>query len=345
MKLRRLGMTGLEVSELCLGAMNFGMADWGVNEADSLSVIGAYFETGGNFIDTADAYSGGISEEICGKAVTDRRDRVVIATKGFFPIVRSFADAPAHANAYGATRRHLTHALEGSLKRLGTDYIDLYQVHCWDAKTPIHETLSALDGFVKSGKVRYTGLSNYTAWQIVEARQLCIRFNWEPFVTAQMQYSLVCRDIETGVVPACQRYGIGLLPWSPLGGGVLTGKYAKTAAPAKDARYGSASQPNDAWRARFVNDRNLAIAEEVQRLAAAHQTTATAVAIAWLLQRPGVSSVIIGPKRIAQLHDNLAACDLHLSADDLKRLDDASSPTLAYPEWFIASMPRNKVEG
>lgn len=342
MKLNRLGHTGIHVSELCLGAMNFGMAEWGVDEKTSLEVLAAYFDAGGNFIDTADVYSKGVSEEICAKAMKGRRDRTILATKGHFPVVKKFGEPPEHENATGSSRRHLTAALHDSLRRLGTDYIDLYQVHCWDWHTPIEETLSTLNDFVRSGKVRYVGLSNFDAWQIAESRQLCIRYNWEPFVTAQMQYSLVCRDIETGVVPVCQRYGIGILPWSPLGGGVLTGKYASTGTGPKGSRFGDQPDEPNSWRRQFVNERNLRIVEAVRKVAEAHRTTPAAAAIGWVLTRPAVSSVIIGPKTVEQLRGNLAACDVRLTDADLTLLDEASLPPPTYPHQFIRKTARNK---
>ncbi len=341
MKLRKLGATGVLVSDLCLGTMNFGMAEWGVDEKASLGVIDAYVDAGGNFLDTADVYSAGISERICAKALKGRRDKIILATKGHFPVVETFGDPPDHANAVGSSRRHLTLALEASLRRLETDYIDLYQVHCWDDHTPIHETLSTLDGFVKSGKVRYVGLSNFDAWHIAEARQLCIRHDWEPLITAQMQYSLACRDIERGVQKVCQRYGIGILPWSPLGGGVLTGKYKSTGSAGADTRFGAIADPNNDWRKAFLNERNLQIASTVKTIADELGTNPSAVALAWLLRRPMVSSIIIGPKTVAQLNENLAACDLVLSAEQMKRLSDVSKPHLPYPEKFIARNARN----
>lgn len=339
---RKLGQSGLVVSELCLGTMNFGMADWGIDASASTAVIDAFIERGGNFIDTADVYSAGESERICGSALKGKRDRVVLATKGHFPVVPVFGDPPAHANAHGSTRRHLTAALEDSLRRLQTDYIDLYQVHCWDAHTPIEETLSALDGFVKSGKVRYVGLSNFDAWQIVEARQLCIRHGWEPFITAQMQYSLACRDIERSIVEVCERYQIGLLPWSPLGGGMLTGKYPRDGRGPSNARFESVDEDNE-WRKAFVNDRNFDIAEALVEMAQRFETTPTALAIAWILKRPMISSVIIGPKSIEQLNDNLAACDLDVSDEDWQSLSRLSRPRLGYPEKFIMHNARNSL--
>lgn len=341
MQLRKLGSTGLYVSEFCLGAMNFGMPDWGVDENVSHGVIRAYLDAGGNFIDTADVYGKGRSEEICGRAIKSRRDQIILATKGHFPVVERFGDPPDHENALGSSRRHLTQALHDSLRRLGTDYIDLYQVHCWDSQTPLQETLSTLDDFVRSGKVRYVGLSNYDAWQIVEARQLCIRHHWEPFVTAQMQYSLVCRDIEYAVVPVCERYRIGILPWSPLGGGVLAGKYRQDGTGPKHSRFGDKPDEANSWRKQFINSRNLGIVEVAKGIATRRETNPTAVALAWLLARPMVSSVIIGPKSVEQLNENLAAGGLHLSTEEAHSLDEASAPPPTYPHQFIARTRRN----
>jgi len=342
MKQRRMGNTGLYVSELCLGTMNFGMPDWGIEKEESIEVIDAYLERGGNFLDTADVYAGGISEEICGKALKGRRDDAILATKGHLPVTRRFGDPPRHTNALGSSRRHLTLAVEASLKRLRTDYIDLYQVHCWDAHTPIEETLSTLDMLIKSGKIRYAGLSNFTAWQIAESRQLCIRHGWEPFVTAQMQYSLACRDIESDVVPVCQRYGIGILPWSPLAGGVLTGKYNNDLTGPEGARYGQQADPDNDWRSRFVNERCVAIGEAVKSVAAECEAPPASVALAWLLRQPGVTSVIIGPKSVDQWKENLAACSLTLSDVQVNKLNEASPPPRTYPEWFIAATQRNQ---
>jgi len=340
---RKLGNTGLFVSDLCLGTMNFGMPDWGIDKAASVEVIHAYLGRGGNFIDTADVYGGGESERICASALRGRRDGVILATKGHFPVVRVFGEPPAHFNAAGSSRRHLTQALNDSLARLETDYVDLYQVHCWDRHTPIEETLSALDDFVRSGKVRYIGLSNFDAWHIAEARQLCIRHGWEPFVTAQMQYSLVCRDVERAVTTVCQRYGIGLLPWSPLGGGILTGKYPRDGGGPAGSRF-AAFEPDNEWRKAFVNDRNFEIADAVGKIARQLGAHPTAIALAWLLRRPNVSSIIIGPKSIPQLEDNLAACDVELSPEHMETLDRVSRPHWGYPEKFILRNQRNMFE-
>jgi aryl-alcohol dehydrogenase-like predicted oxidoreductase len=342
MQLRKLGNTGIYVSELCLGAMNFGMLDWGIDEPASRDIINAYLDAGGNFIDTADVYSKGVSEEICARTIKGKRERIILATKGHFPVVQRFGEPPEHGNAVGSSRRHLTEALHASLKRLQTDYIDLYQVHCWDNNTPIEETLSTLDQFVKQGKVRYIGLSNYDSWHIAEARQLCMRFGWEPFVTAQMQYSLVARDIESGVVPVCQKYNIGILPWSPLGGGVLTGKYQRDFTGPRGSRFGEKHDPSNPWRKRFINEHNLDIADAVANVAKTRNSSSTTVAISWVLTRPMISSVIIGPKSIAQLRDNLAACSLKLSPEESHNLEEISAPSPVYPSQFIAANKRNQ---
>ncbi len=341
MGLRPLGSSGVAVSELCLGAMNFGNTRIGVDERTSRAVMDAYFEAGGNFVDTADAYSGGVSEEIVGRALAGRRDRVLVATKGYFPVTEAFGDPPAHPNALGSSRRHLMEAVEGSLRRLNTDYLDLYQVHCWDVKTPMEETLATMDGLVRQGKVRYWGVSNWTAWQIAEASATCHWRLQEPFVTAQMQYSLIVRDIEQDVIPACRRHGVGILPWSPLGQGVLTGKYLGGQRPA-GARMGGepANAAAATWRERFMNDRAQGIARLAADIGARTGSTATAVSLAWLLRQPAVSSVIMGPKTVAQLHENLAAAQLSLSSEDVALLDEASAPPPRYPEWFIAGSPR-----
>lgn len=340
MKLRALGRSGVRVSELCLGAMNFGNVRFGCDEAQSRRVIDAYVERGGNFIDTADAYSGGISEEIVGRALAGRRDAIVVATKGFYPVTEGFGEPPAHANALGSSRRHLVEAVHASLRRLGTDHVDLYQVHCWDARTPVEETLSTLDSLVTQGKIRYWGLSNWSAWQVAEGATLCAWKGWEPAVTAQMQYSLACRDIEQDVVPACERHGIGILPWSPLGQGVLTGKYLKSAESGARLAGPAPNAATAAWRERFLNARSEAIARGVAEAAHELGTTPTALSLGWLLERPSVSSVIIGPKTVEQLEANLAGCDVRLTPEIRQRLDALSAPPPRYPEWFIAGSPR-----
>lgn len=337
MKHRNLGMTGLQVSELCLGAMNFGQPDFGTDAEHSLAVIDRYLEAGGNFIDTADTYGGGASETILGQALHGKRDKIILASKGFFPVVQSFGQPPAHVNAQGATRRHLTQAIEDSLTRLKTDYLDLYQVHLWDVATPIEETLCALDDLVRQGKTRYVGLSNYSAWQIAEARQLCKQHGWEPLVTAQMQYSLICRHIEHDVIEVTRRYGMGILAWSPLGMGVLTGKYTRGTNRLDGARFHTEaeSESDIAWRAQFFNDRAFDIVDGLREIAARVDTTPSALAIHWVMQRPGVSSVIIGPKNVEQLADNLLAASLGPTAEQIEQLDRLSDAPPTYPESMV----------
>ena len=341
MKHRPLGRSGILVSDLCLGAMNFGNARFGVDESTSRRVIDAFIERGGNFIDTADAYSGGISEEIVGRALEGRRDAVVLATKGFYPVTEAFGEPPQHVNAVGSSRRHLTEAVHASLRRLDTDYIDLYQVHCWDRRTPVEETLSTLDALVAQGKIRHWGISNWSAWHVAEGATLCAWKGWEPFVTAQMQYSLACRDIEQDVVPACERHGVGILPWSPLAQGALTGKYLGSAKPAHSRMSGEPGNASAAaWRERFLNPRTDAIVRAVSDVGKRHGLSPTAVSLAWLLRRPQVSSVIIGPKTPEQLHENLAGSDAVLPDDQVAILDEVSAMPPRYPEWFIAGSPR-----
>ena len=341
MKRRALGRSGVVVSELCLGAMTFGNVRFGVDEPASRRVIDGYIERGGNFIDTADAYSGGISEEIVGRALQGRRDAIVVATKGFYPVTAAFGEPPAHVNAMGSSRRHLVEAVHASLRRLDTDYIDLYQVHCWDARAPVEETLSTLDALVRQGKIRYWGISNWSAWHVAEGATLCAWKGWEPFVTAQMQYSLACRDIEQDVIPACARHGVGILPWSPLAQGALTGKYAAAAPPAGSRMSGEpANAAAAAWRERFLNPRTGDIVQAVTEVGKHLGLTPTAVSLAWLLRRREVSSVIIGPKTPAQLADNLAGSDAHLPDDQAAILDAVSAVPARYPEWFIAGSPR-----
>src|SRR4051794_9983 len=267
-----MGNSGFKVSRACLGAMNFGTAGGPGGEDEARRIIDAFLDGGNNFIDTANVYTGGQSEQVVGRAIKAKRDFVVLATKARGP------QGPG-PNDSGLSRVHLTRALEASLRRLGTDYVDLYQCHAWDADTPIEETMATLDGFVKAGKVRYIGCSNFTGSQIVEAQWAAERIGGTPFVSLQPRYSLLARDIEADVLPTCQRQGLGTLVYSPLGGGVLTGKYNRGEAPAPDTRYGrGGSDPRrQQFMARVLNDRNLDIADAVGKVAAELGTTPTAV--------------------------------------------------------------------
>ena len=319
-----LGRSGLKVSRACLGAMNFGTGwGFGVDEAQASPIIDAYLEAGHNFIDTSGNYNNGQSEEILGHAVGGRRDTVVLATKGFMP------QGPG-PNDRGLSRVHLTRALDASLRRLRTDYVDLYQCHFPDPDTPIEETMATLDGFVRAGKVRYLGCSNFTASQIVEAQWAAQRIGATPFISLQPQYSLIARAIEAEILPVCARHGLGTLVWGPLGGGILTGRYHRSADPQPDTRVGRLLASGDPrarqWANDQLTDRNLDIASEIGKVAAELDTTPAAVALAWVRNRPGVTSVIIGPRTVEQLHQNLTAFELELPPELLSRLDEASGP-------------------
>jgi aryl-alcohol dehydrogenase-like predicted oxidoreductase len=307
-----LGRSGLHVSRPCLGAMMFGHSDRApTDEAESRRIIDAFLDTGANFIDTANVYVGGESEEVVGRAIKTRRDDVVLATKGWGPI----GEGP---NTTGLGRKYLTRALEASLRRLGTDYVDLYQCHRPDADTPVEETMATLHSFVQSGKVRYIGCSNWTGSQIVEAQWAAKENGGTPFVSLQPRYSLTSRQIEADTLPACQRHGLGTMIYSPLGGGVLTGKYHKGEAPPADSR----AARGGPWARMLEDERTLDTADAVGKIAAELGTTSTAVAIAWVLARRGVTSVIIGPRTFEQYEQNMEGFDLTLEPAVVKELSD-----------------------
>jgi aryl-alcohol dehydrogenase-like predicted oxidoreductase len=325
-----MGRSGLKVSRACLGTMNFGTGHQraACDEAEARRIIDVFLDAGHNFIDTADRYAGGQSEEVVGRAINSRRDEVVLATKGFMPQ----GEGP---NQRGSSRVHLARALEASLRRLGTDHVDLYQVHAWDDTTPIEETMATLDGFVRSGKVRYIGCSNFTAAQIVEAQWAADRAGTTPFISLQPQFSLVARSIEAEILPACQRHGLGTLVYSPLGGGVLTGRYRRDAEPDGDSRMGrllaSDIPAAPRWAREMLRDRNLTIADEVAKVAAGIGTTSAAVALAWVQQRPGVTSVITGPRTVEQLQGSLEGFALDLPAEAADHLEEISQVTTISP--------------
>ena len=325
-----LGRSGVKVSKACLGAMNFGTEGAPCGEDEARRIIDAFLDAGNNFIDTANVYTGGQSEEVVGRAIKDKRHKVVLATKARGPQGRGPNDS-------GLSRVHLTRALDASLRRLGTDYVDLYQCHSWDPDTPIEETMATLDGFVRSGKVRYIGCSNFTGSQIVEAQWAAERVGGTPFVSLQPRYSLLARDIEADVLPAAQRHGLGAIVYSPLGGGVLTGKYERGAEPPADTRLGrrraaagaTGATAAAATRPRQPNplsDRNLDIVDAVLKVAADLGASATAVSLAWVRGRRGVTSVIIGPRTLDQLNENLPGFDLELPAEAVHALNEASRP-------------------
>ncbi|MGH6955380.1 MAG: aldo/keto reductase [Caulobacteraceae bacterium] len=321
-----LGRSGLKVSRFCLGAMNFalgGAAPW-CDEGEARRIVDAFLDAGGNFIDTADVYGAGGSEEIVGRAVKGRREQVVIATKA------AGAVGPG-PNDRGLSRRHLVRALEGSLKRLGVDHVDLYQMHRWDPTTPIEETMQTLASFVRSGKVRYIGCSNFTGAQIVEAQWAAERVGGVPLVSLQPRYSLISREIEVEILPTAERHGLGAIVYGPLAGGVLSGKYRRGERPPAETRYGGSMGLRGegglaAQAAHSLSDRNLAIAEAVSEIAGELGAPASAVATAWCLSRRGVTSAIIGPRTVEQFEVYLAALSLNLPQAALKRLSDASRP-------------------
>ena len=318
MQTRVLGRSGMKVSALCLGTMTFGKE---ADESASRAIIDRYLAAGGNFIDTADVYNRGTSEEIIGRALGARRDRIVLATKGRLP-------TSDDVNDQGAGRRHLTRALDASLRRLGTDWIDLYQVHWPDPTVPLDETLSTLDSFVRSGKVRAVGLSNYLGQDLQKAIDLCDRYGWTPVSSHQPQYSLLFREIELDTLPLCQREHIAVLPWSPLGGGVLTGKYANVEAVPEGTRVAAASPK---LQANQLSEHNLTVARAVGEVAADIGRSSAQVALNWVLHRPGVTAPILGARSVAQLDDNLAAEGWQLEAAHVERLDRASRKALPYP--------------
>ncbi len=309
-----LGRSGLQVSRACLGAMMFAETKAALcNEQDSRRIIDHFIDAGGNFIDTADAYSWHESESIVGRAIASRRDQIVLATKGFFP------EGPG-PNRGGLGRKYLTTALEASLRSLGTDYIDLYQCHNTDPNTPIEETMATLHDFVQSGKVRYIGCSNWRASLIVEAQWAAAEAHSTPLISLQPQYSLVARQIEDDILPTCTRHGLGVMAYSPLGGGLLTGKYRSGQAPPADSRV----TRGGVWKRMLEDPDRVAIAEDVVALAVEVGVPATQLAIAWVSAQPGVTSVIIGPRTFEQYEQNMAGFEATLDDDVLARLNRLS---------------------
>ena len=324
-----LGRTGLFVSELCLGTMTFGGGDgiWGkigdLGQADAERLVGQAIDAGINFIDTADVYSGGLSEQITGQALKNLRiprENVVVATK-------VFGETGPGANARGLSRGHIADGVKASLKRLQLDHIDLYQVHGFDPATPVEETVRALDLLVRQGHVRYVGVSNWAAWQIAKAVGVAERLGLSRFESLQAYYTLAGRDLEREIVPMLRSEGIGLMVWSPLAGGLLSGKY-QGGAEAGSRRQAFDFPPVDRQRADKVID-------AMRPIAQARGVSVAQVALAWLLHQPQVTSVIVGAKRPDQLADNIASTKVSLGADDLKLLGEASALPAEYPGWML----------
>jgi aryl-alcohol dehydrogenase-like predicted oxidoreductase len=336
MKHRQLGKTGLKVSEICLGTMTFGSNFFGIAVLDQSAancLVSRSLEAGVNFFDTADMYSFGESEEMLGKAIKEsgvRRDYAIIATKVRSPMSQDAINGTGDFNNVGLSRHHIMAACEASLRRLGTDYIDLYQVHGWDKITPLEETMRALDDLVRQGKVRYLGCSNWSARHLAKSLAMCRERGWEPFVSQQTYYSLAARDMEHELIPLSHEEGVGVLPWSPLSGGFLTGKFRRDKTAPEGARRAAFDFPplDDSERAYDVVDALEAVAER-------KGATIAQVALAWVLAQPAISSVIIGAKTIEQLEDNLRAADVSLTQDEIAALSAVTQPRLQYPQWMI----------
>jgi aryl-alcohol dehydrogenase-like predicted oxidoreductase len=327
---RRLGKTGLMVSELCLGCMTFGRE---LDEEGSKEIVERFLGAGGNFIDTADVYAEGLSEEITGRAIKGVREDVVLATKVRFPM----GDGP---NDVGLSRKHVVAGCEASLRRLDTDHIDLYQVHMWDAATPLEETLSALTDLVRQGKVRYVGVSNFTGWQLMKALCSSELKGFERFVSLQPQYSLVERNIEREVLPVCREEGLGVIPWSPLGGGFLSGKYRRGEMPPQDSRIaGATDDMEEAW-ARRATERNWRTLDVIDEISEETGKSYAQISLNWLLRQGDVTAPIIGARRLDQLEDNLQATGWELSAEQVRRLSEASAIEDVYPYRMIREMQR-----
>ena len=335
----QLGASGLRVSALTLGTMTFGgrgnfAAVGDTDVAGATRQIDRCLDAGVNVIDTADVYSSGASEEIIGEVLAGngRRDRVVLATKARMPM----GDGP---NEAGLSRHHLIASCEASLRRLRTDHVDLYQVHEWDGMTPLEETLHALDTLVRAGKVRYIGCSNYAGWQLLKALGTSDRLHLQRFVSQQIYYSLQAREAEYELIPVALDQGLGILVWSPLAGGLLSGKYRRGQSAAQGAR-----QLTD-WNEPPVRDPEALydIVEALVTIGEPHGVSAAQVALAWLLGRPGVASVVVGARTEEQLADNLAAAELELTTEERERLDAVSAPPLLYPFWHQAKTAADRL--
>jgi len=336
MKHRTLGKSGLLVSELCFGAMTFGAKGYwetigGLDAAAAQRLVDLALDGGINFFDTADVYSYGQSEQILGQALKGKRQDIVLATK-----LRGRMSA--EINDVGLSRRHIMVSCEQSLKRLGTDYLDLYMVHSFDFVTPLEETLRALDDLVRQGKVRYLGCSNFAAWHLMKALAISDKQNLERFVSLQALYSLVSRDLENELVPLCLDQGLGITPWSPLGGGFLTGKYRRGQKAPADAR-------RTKERINFIaveEEKGYRIVDALEMAARNHHASIAQAALNYLLRKPGVSSVLIGATKPEQLADNLKTVEWELTAEEVKTLDELSAPARPYPHWMLDFTQRDR---
>lgn len=334
MKYSKLGNTGLVVSRLSFGAMTFGndpsiTAVYKVTQEDAQIMVDKALDAGINFFDTADGYSAGQSEVMLGKALAKRRQDVVIATKVGFRTGEPVTQA-------GLSRRHILFSCEQSLKRLNTDYIDLYIVHKEDPYTPLEETLETLDMLVCAGKVRYIGFSNWTVWKAAIAYQMQKERGWATFCNGQMYYSLLGRDVEYDIVPLMQHAGIGMTVWSPLAGGFLSGKYTREGAKDQDNRLsGFDILP-------FDKEKGYDVVDVLKKIAATHNASPAQIALSWLLSKPVVSSILVGASKLHQLENNLKAVEVELSDTEIKTLDDLTQPGISYPHWFVQNLADQK---
>ncbi len=340
---RLLGNSGLRVSPLCLGTMTFGTDwGWGADESASRAIFDRYVEAGGNFIATATLYAATTSGTYVGRFIKADRDRFVLATKySNNPFTSAIGGSTPGArpdpNAGGNGRKNLIRSLDDSLKRLQTDYIDLYWLHIWDFSTPVDEVMRALDDVVRQGKVTYIAVSDTPAWKVSQLNQYAADFGLTRFIAYQAEYSLVTRDVERDVLPMCRELGLGLLPWSPLAGGILSGKYSRDDLNKQKQAGGKQGGDGASGRGIELTERKIGIAEAVKRVAAEVGRTPSQVALNWLLTRPGVTSIILGARKVEQLDDNLGCLEFTLSGDQLRALDAASTIDLGFPHTFINS--------
>lgn len=343
---RTLGRSGLVVSPLALGTMTFGPGEWGADEAASRAIFDAYRDAGGNFIDTADIYSGGESERLVGRFIADTaaRDDIVLATKfafnGSASPLSTARSGPGNPNAGGAGAKNIHRALDASLKRLKTDYIDLYWMHIWDGVTPIEEIVQTLGDLVRAGKIRYYGLSDMPAWLAMKAATIATERRVPGPIAMQLEYSLVARDVESEHFSAAREGGMGVMPWSPLAGGFLSGKYRRD----DTADTGRLSGANPFGDSKF-SDRNWAILDVLRDVAAELDRPMAQVALAWTLGRPGIASTLIGASKVSQLESNIAATELTLSSAQRGRLDEASAPAPSFSASLTAPFIRRMVFG
>ncbi len=345
-KFRTLGRSGLVVSPMALGTMTFGSGAWGADEAESRAIFTAYREAGGNFVDTADIYSGGASETLTGRFMkeTGSRDDVVLATKFAFngsssPLAASGA-GQGNPNAGGAGSKNIHRALDASLRRLGTDYIDLYWMHIWDGVTPIGEIVQTLGDLVRAGKIRYYALSDMPAWVASKAAAIATERGVPGPIAIQVEYSLAARDVEAEHIPAARDAGMGVIPWSPLAGGFLTGKYRRE----DTSGSGRLSGPNPFGNSKFA-DRNWDVLEVLKAVSGETGRSPAQVALAWVMTRPGVTATLIGASTAAQLAGNLGAGDIQLSEEQLTRLNDISAPVPGFSAGLTSPMIRQMVFG